>query len=143
MSGRYRFVLIEDPGVTLPVRYQRTRRFPPPVWVRADPLDLLLEAFWRLSRRGEGEQAWAPSLQDDPLTFLLDAVSDAITLRESGGRLLYANPAARALAGLPESRSYQALEVLQLGDRRFERRCLSLGKGGARRLVLEVIRRID
>jgi hypothetical protein len=141
MSGRYRFVLIEEPAVRLPVRYQRSRRPAQAVWVqRADPLELLLEAFWRLSRRGEGERAWAPALSDDPLTFLLDAIGDAVTLRGPGGRLMYANPAARRL-GLPERSPYHELEELELEGTRYERRCMSFRQGDEL-VVLEVLRRI-
>jgi hypothetical protein len=141
MSGRYRFVLIEEPEVSLPVRYQRSRRVAQPVYFRrADPLELLLEAFWRLSRRGEGEQAWAPALSEDPLTFLLDAIGDAVTLRGPGGRLMYANPSARRL-GLPEHSAGSALEQLDLGGMRYERRCMSFRQGDEL-VVLEVLRRI-
>ena len=142
MSGRYRFVLIEEPAVSLPVRYQRSRRPAQPVWVRrADPLELLLEAFWRLSRRGEGESAWAPALSDDPLTFLLDAIGDAVTLRGPAGRLMYANPAARRL-GLPERSPGCELEVLELESGRYERRCMSFRQGDEL-VVLEVLRRME
>jgi hypothetical protein len=141
MSGRYRFVLVEDPGVSLPVRYQRARQAGPTMWVRASPLELLLEAFWRLSRRGEGELAWAPALSEDPLTFLLDALGDAVTVRGAGGRLLYENPAARRL-GLPERASFHALELLEVGSHRYERRCMSFQKGDES-LTLEVVRRVE
>ena len=129
MSGRYRFVLVEDPGVSLPVRYHRAEPESHPVWVRrADPLEVLLEAFWRLSRRGEGELAWAPALAADPLTFLLDAIGDAVILREAGGRLMYANPAARRLP-LPGCGHSGEVETLELGGRRYERRCMSFEQG--------------
>ena len=142
MGARYRFVLIEDPGVSLPVRRPPALRLPAPVWVRrSNPLEVLLEAFWRLSRRGEGELAWAPALAQDPLTFLLDAIGDAVVLRGPGGRRMYANPAARRLR-LPERSAFQELEVTELDGRRYERRCMSYQQG-AESLVLEVLRRVE
>ncbi len=139
MAQRYRFVLLEDPGVTLPVPYQPPA--PQPVWVRApDPLDLLVAALYRLSWRGEGEEPWAPALAEDPLAFLLDAIGDAVILREQGGRLMYANPAARRLR-LPEQALERELELLELEDARYERRCMTFQHGAAR-LVLEVLRRV-
>ena len=91
---RYRFVLIEEQGETLPVRYRHRRpRFQQ--WIRrTEPMEALLEALLRLSRRGEGQAAWAPSLADNPLIFLLDAMGDAVILRTRAGNMVYANPAA-------------------------------------------------
>jgi len=140
---RYRFVLVEEPAETLPVRYRRTRPFPQ-VWIRrTDPLEVLLEAFLKLNRRSEGEQAWAPVLSENPLTFLLDAVGDAILVWDRDGALVYANPAARRLAGLglgaPES--LVALDELELAHERFERRCMTFVQGPVQ-LILEVVRRV-
>lgn len=140
---RYRFILVEDPGTTLPVRF-RQRRALPRFWVRrTDPMEALLEAFLKLDRRGEGEQPWAPVLSEDPLTFLLDALGDAVLLRRPDGSLAYANPAARRLAsGLGPTHRRVALEVLELDAGRFERRCMAFGEG-PRSLVVEVLRRLD
>jgi len=58
----------------------------------------LLEAFAYLDRRGEGFEGWAPSLADNPIAFLLDALGDAVFLRDAkDGRLIYRNRAARQL----------------------------------------------
>ena len=141
---RYRFVLVQEPGTTLPVRYRRRRPFVP-LWVRrSDPLEALIEAFLKLDRRGEGQAAWAPVLSDNPLSFLLDALGDAVVVRYDDGRLAYANPAARQLEGLldDEDGPHGALEQLQLGHRRYERRCMRFGRAGSA-LVLEVLRRLE
>lgn len=95
---RYRFVLIEESDQRLPVRYRRARSYrAPPLIPRPDPMQALLEAFELLDRRGEGSEAWAPVLADNPLSFLLDALEDAVLVREVEGRLLYRNRAARRL----------------------------------------------
>jgi PAS domain-containing protein len=141
---RYRFILVEEPAETLPVRYRR-RRSPPFMVRRTDPMEVLLEAFLRLSWRSEGSAAWAPVLSENPLTFLLDAVGDAVVVRHSDGRLAYANPAARRLAwdALDETAEpLTSLEVLEVGGRRFERRCMPFGQG-PRSLILEVLRRLE
>jgi PAS domain-containing protein len=141
---RYRFVLVEDPETTLPVRYQPPRhRVYPPVVVRSEPMELLLEALWRLSLRGEGESAWAPSLSENPLEFLLDAIGDAVVLRREGGATVYANPAARRLA-IPEPEPFrdpQGVETVELEGGRFERRRMAFRSGNAE-LTLEVLRRL-
>jgi len=146
MAARYRFVLVEDTDTALPVRYE-PRWTPPPVWVRrTDPLELLLEAFARLSFRSEGAFAWAPALSDNPLAFLLDAVSDAVVLRSSSGRAVYANPSARRMViheRWPDlAHAEAAYEVLQAEDGQYERRCMSFSQGGET-FVLEVLRRMD
>ena len=96
---RYRFVLIEETDQRLPVRYRRARsyRAPPPLIPEPNPMQALLEAFALLDRRGEGSEAWAPVLADNPIAFLLDALEDAVLVREVEGRLLYRNRAARRL----------------------------------------------
>lgn len=140
---RYRFILVEDPGITLPVRY-RQRRALPRFWVRrTDPMEALLAAFLKLDRRGEGEEAWAPVLTEDPLTFLLDALGDAVLVRRTDGSLAYANRAARRLPReIGPAQRRVALEVLELDDGRFERRCMAFGEG-PRSLIVEVLRRLD
>lgn len=144
MASRYRFVLVEDTDTTLPVRYQ-PRWTPPSVWIRrTDPLELLLEAFARLSFRSEGAFAWAPALSENPLAFLLDAVSEAVVLRSSSGRAVYANPSARRMVipeRWPDASSETGLEVLQVEDGQYERRCMSFSLGGET-YVLEVLRQV-
>lgn len=142
---RYRVVLLQEPDNTLPVRYRPPR--PSGYWIRrTDPLEALLEAFFRLDRRGEGNRAWAPVLSDNPLTFLLDAMGDAVLVRHRDGRLAYANPAARRLSGNAlapmEPLAELATQVVELEHRRYERRCMRFGRGGGT-LILEVLRRLD
>jgi PAS domain-containing protein len=140
---RYRVVLVEEPWTTLPVRHRRTRAFPS-FWVRrTDPMQALLEALLKLGRRGEGSTAWAPVLSEDPLTFLLDAVGDAVCVRHSDGRVAYANPAAQRLGELARQRpaTKSSLEVLELGDARYERRSMTFGRGRTA-LIVEVLRRL-
>ena len=104
-NKRYRFALIEQPGESdprrLPTRYRRYQGYrpPPPLVLRPnDPMAALLEAFAYLDRRGEGFEGWAPSLADNPIAFLLDALGDAVFLRDAkDGRLIYRNRAARQL----------------------------------------------
>jgi hypothetical protein len=99
-------------------------------------LSTLLTAFELLGRRGQGQLAWAPPLSDDPIAFLLDSVSDAISLWALDGKLLYQN---RAAAGNRDWRGAEALlEQFTARGRRFERRCLRYGtdRGG---YLLEVI----
>jgi PAS domain-containing protein len=143
MAGRYRFILVEEPESLLPVRYRRSVP-PPPIWVRrSDPLEVLVEAFLRLSFRSEGARAWAPALSENPLTFLLDAVGDAVILRLGDGQMVYANPAARGLdVEALERRSATALELLQVEGRQYERRCMSFSHG-AQTFLLEVLRRVE
>lgn len=144
---RYRFVLVQEPETTLPVRYRRTRPSFSYLVQRSDPMEVLLEALWKLSHRSEGELAWAPSLADNPLAFLLDAMGDAVIVRQREGGMVYANPAARRMGVEPleqieRRRSFVALERLQLDERRYERRCMAFGDGD-RALVLEVLRRME
>jgi PAS domain-containing protein len=143
MAGRYRFILVEEPESLLPVRYRRSGS-PPPIWIRrADPMEVLVEAFLRLSFRSEGARAWAPALAENPLTFLLDAMGDAVILRLEDGEMIYANPAAHRLdVEALERRPATALELLQVEDRQYERRCMSFSHG-ARTFLLEVLRRVE
>lgn len=138
---RYRIVLVEDYGVSLPVRYQPPRRTTP-VWIRrSDPLQTLMEAFLQLSFRGEGAESWAPALGENPLTFLLDAVSDGVVVRAETGEPVYANPAARRLE-LLAVRPREALEILEVGNRRYERRSMAFRQNGET-LLLEVVHRLE
>lgn len=140
-NPRYRFVLLEDPENRLPVLYRPPRPITFPLLIqRTDPLEDLIEAFLRLSFRGEGEEAWAPALAENPLLFLLDTISDAVVLRLEHGNMLYANPAARNM-GVLQSRPTTAFEKLRLNDQLYERRCMSFS-AGPNTVVLEVLRRV-
>lgn len=143
-SPRYRFVLVEEAGATLPVRY-RARRPSFPVWIRqSEPMEALLDAFLRLSWRGVGDHAWAGSLSENPLAFLLDALGDPVIVRRREGRPMYANPAARELPTLEWSvNPYEPeLETIEVRGQRYQRRCMSFQQGGEIYL-LEVLRRMS
>ncbi len=97
----------------------------------------LLGAARRLAFRGSGPAAWAAPLVDDPVAFLLDSTSDAVVIWTAGGRLLYANDAAKALdLGEPPA---PGLSLMTVGGRELERRCLSFALFGAT-YIIEVIR---
>lgn len=139
---RYRFVLIEEPESTLPVRYLR-RPSPPPGagtarYAPRDPMGALVEAFALLQRRSGGPEAWAPVLSDNPMAFLLDALEDAIFLRdEESGRLLYSNRAANRIPEHCRCDEDEATGVPTLRCRRMTFRWRNS------RLVLEVIHQAD
>ena len=125
---RYRFVLLEQPENRLPVRYRSTRRSPgPPPPSPPEPMAALAEALSLLDHRGTGFEAWAPSLAHNPIAFVLDAVEDAVILREAGGKLLYCNRAARRLpSGCPEPAHGSSAEPLRVRKMPFAWRNLHL-----------------
>lgn len=84
-SERYRIFLIPDAsGPPLVPARRRARSHPKQPHSQGQDVSLavgaLLNAFSRVCRRGPGPAAWAP-VMDDPLAFLLDAMSDAVVLR--------------------------------------------------------------
>jgi hypothetical protein len=95
----------------------------------------LLAAVRRLGRRSEGPQAWTAPLSEDPIAFLLDAMGDAVNLWGPSGQLIYRNraaaelqldwPAAVGSAALGPAPPLARVQRLTIGERRFERRCLS------------------
>ncbi|MCB9555859.1 MAG: hypothetical protein H6707_07110 [Deltaproteobacteria bacterium] len=141
MSGpkRYRLVLAEE-AETLPAVYRRPRRLRP-VYIQrpADPLETLIEAFIALNRRGEGDRAWAPSLADNAISFLLDGVADAITLERSDGGQIFRNRAAQQRP--QKTRRPVPLEELEENGVRIERRCMVFELDGAR-YMLEIVREL-
>jgi PAS domain-containing protein len=142
-GSRYRFVLVEEPETALPVRYRRTRPVLTYQLRRAHPLEVLYEAFLQVSRRGEGPEAWASSLADNPVAFLLDAMADPVILRQRGGQPVYANPAARRLRRQTDlgDRDEVAVETLELDGERYERRCMRF-ESGRLSMVLEILHRV-
>lgn len=86
---------------------------------------LILKSLRILRRRGSGESAWTTSLDEEPLTFLLDAVSDAWIVRTSKGGVLFANQAARELD--LESRVFSKFETFRYQEIQYEKRGLSYG----------------
>jgi hypothetical protein len=81
---------------------------------------LILKSLRILRRRGEGSSAWTTSLEEAPLTFLLDAVSDAWIVRHQKGPVLFANQAARELQ--LEDREFAKFEKFVVGRQRYEKR---------------------
>jgi PAS domain-containing protein len=98
---RYRILLVADePAAIIPAPRRRTRAGRPQpdedeVGLRP-AVEALLRALRRVNRRGPGRAAWA-SLANDPLTFLLERMTDPLVLRDREGQTIYANPAARDL----------------------------------------------
>ena len=99
----------------------------------------LLEAFGLLARRGSGALAWATPYLDDPIAFLLDSISDATSLWDTNGDLIYCNRAAAELGIGVGSESLG--ETLHLAGRRFERRCLRCHTHGVD-YMLEIVHEI-
>ncbi|MBT9587252.1 hypothetical protein IV102_28170 [bacterium] len=100
-SQRYRIFLVPDGGGALVPRRGAARnrarsRLEEPLPDRVASLGSLLNALQQVSRRGPGPSAWAP-VMSDPLTFLLDSMSDALLVRGLNGQLLFANTLAQEL----------------------------------------------
>lgn len=101
-SQRYRIFLVEDAaGALVPARGRRRSRHTSPTndsefQESLLALNALLSALRRVNRRGSGPAAWAP-VAHDPLTFLLDTMSDALLVRGLNGEIVYANSWAQRL----------------------------------------------
>ncbi len=101
-SERYRFFLVpEEGGALVPARARSRRHGRVSAAVeraRRQQAGLLglLDAIDRLSRRGTGPSAWAPVFED-PLAFLLDALSDGLLVRGANDEVLFANALATEL----------------------------------------------
>ena len=99
-------------------------------------MQLLLQCLKRLQSRGAGDTAWTRSHSEEPLTFLLDAVSDAWIIRMTEGQVVFANEAARLLE--LEKRPYQRFEEFEFDSRRFHKRGLTYSG-----LTIEVATRVS
>ena len=128
-SERYRIFLVPDAsGALVPTRGFARRRPPsvPPADRLLDKLaalGALMAALKRMGRRGPGPAAWVPVL-DDPLTFLLDGMSDALVVRGMDGQVLFANSLARELQ-LTERR-FSTYEEFEQGGDFFQERGLQM-----------------
>jgi len=96
-------------------------------------LNQLLCAFELLNRQGTGVFAWAAPFRDDPIAFVLDSMSDALSIRSSSGDLLFQNRMAAHLDiqlghGIP-------LERLTCRGQQFEKRSLRCTGGGVDYLI--------
>jgi hypothetical protein len=102
----------------------------------------LLQAFALLNLRGTGVLAWAAPFRDNPIAFLLDSMSDALSIWSSSGELLFQNRYAARLAeryGAKVRDSREApLERFTSRGQSFERRSLRCTGGGIE-YVLEII----
>ena len=81
---------------------------------------LILKSLRILRRRGMGDSAWTTSLEEEPLTFLLDAVSDAWIVRHEKGGVLFANQAAKDLQ--LEARQFARFETFGMAGKEYEKR---------------------
>jgi hypothetical protein len=98
----------------LPVLWLSRGRHPEPHWLDDRAAGALLAALELVARRGEGPNAWGKPLDEDPIAFLLDAMSDAVQVW-AHGVLVYCNPAARRLEpGAP--RVHRRLHFHRTGD---------------------------
>lgn len=127
--SRYRIMLVEDAGTEMvPYNPQPEPEFEPVESVSPGDIEmeLLLQCLRRLRSRGPaGESGWTRSHEEEPLTFLLDAVSDAWIIRKPDGAVLFANEAARGLR--LESRVYQRFEEFEVEKTTYVKRGLSYG----------------
>lgn len=102
----------------------------------------LLLAFALLNRRGTGVLAWAAPFRDNPIAFLLDSMSDALSIWSSSGELLFENCHAARLAqrhGGKVRHSREApLERFTSQGQRFERRSLHCTGDGIE-YVIEIV----
>jgi hypothetical protein len=140
-AGRWRIRFEEERP--LPILFRR-REEPPRVPPSDRGLRTLLHALELLARRGTGGRAWAAPFREDPIAFLLDTMSDAVTLRGSGGEILHENRAAAEL-GLTRSVAPTLvdapMEQFVTGGKRFELRSMRCGEPGAEYFI-EIIREV-
>lgn len=105
-------------------------------------LGQLLRAFALLNQQGTGVLAWAAPFRDNPIAFLLDSMSDALSVRSSSGELLFQNRYAAHLAerngGKVHPRLEAPLERFTSGGQRFERRSLRCTGDGIE-YVIEIV----
>lgn len=133
-SERYRFFLTpEDGGALIRHRGSRRRHGRPSPTVdhvhkqRASLLSLL-HAIEHLDRRGPGPAGWAP-VAGDPVTFLLDAISDGLLVRGRDGEVVFANALAHQV-GLAQ-RAFVAFEEFEQAGEIYTVRglCMDLPEG--------------
>jgi PAS domain-containing protein len=136
-SSRFRFVLVDE-GEQLPVLYRQRAQssFAPDPPRSFGALTALIEAFAQLGRRGPGTTGWAMPLSENPLSFLLDSMNDAVFVRQRGGQVVYRNRAATALPVL--DRPPASAERVFIGPHCYERRCLTIEDAPVQ-LIIEVL----
>jgi hypothetical protein len=103
-----------------------------------DPMYSLLAAFDFLVRRGVGPNAWARSLAENPLAFMLDAMQDGVRVLHGDQGVVYQNRAAEAFPEFRNADSAQGVLVEQ--DGALLRRRMTYADGN-REVTVEVISR--
>lgn len=105
-------------------------------------LSQLLRAFALLNQQGTGVLAWAAPFRDNPIAFLLDSMSDALSVWSSSGELLFQNRHATHLAerhgDKARHRLDAPLERFTSRGRRFERRSVRCTGDGIE-YVIEIV----
>jgi hypothetical protein len=85
----------------------------------------LVHALELLARRGTGGAAWAVPFGEDPIAFVLDTMTDGVTLWSLAGELLYKKRAATELgatAGAHAESVEAPMELFASGGKHFARR---------------------
>ena len=109
----YRFMLVEErkPGAIVVYRRPSRKRHPGRRYVGRSTL---AEALRTLRLQNAGTHGFVVP-HTHPLAFLMDSVSDPVILRDSQGRVLYANRPARRAGSLP-TRTHRRMEVQEGGQ---------------------------
>lgn len=109
----YRFVLVEErePGAIVVYRRPSRRRHPGRQYVGRSSL---AEALRTLRLQNAGAHGFVVP-HTHPLAFLMDSVSDPVVLRDSRGRVLYANRSAQRAGSLP-TRAHRRMEIQEGGQ---------------------------
>ncbi len=134
---KYKLVLVEQPGTELSVysppvkRKKATVEFQEQIFAT-----LLLQSLQNLKRRSSsGGAAWTTSLQGDPLGFILDSMSDAWTLKDSRGNIIFASE--RAEQCISDRQSSSLFDEYESGKARYQKRGLRFAG-----LTIELIRKL-
>jgi len=138
--GRWHIQLVEEAGPSSLVAWQ-PQPAPPEPEEEAPPPPVvpLLAALQHLAFRAGDPGAWATPLADDPIAFLLDAMSEAVNVWTVGGELLCSNHAGAELE--LEGPGQPGVSRFARGARRFERRSLAFDAYSTTYIV-EIIRQI-
>lgn len=135
---RYRISLVADPPTAL-APWQPELRLGGTL--RQKQQWAALEAFFvamrRAQQKGSGSAAWA-SVLDDPLSFLLDGISDALLVRDLQGEVVFSNTRARDL-NLSERRFCPHQVFERMGESYQERGLRLEMPGGGRALLVTLV----
>lgn len=131
MSHRYRIILQSEEEGALALR--------PAIRPGRRPAGGFMTTLGRLGRRGPGPTGWVPVF-DHPLSFLLDAMSDGVMVRNADGRVLFANPLAQKLE--MDQRGYSRYEEFQRNGETFQVRSLAFEEPEGQ-LTLTLVTRVS